>query len=423
MKILVINCGSSSIKYQFFDMEKEEEIAKGLLEKIGEERSFFSQQTGKGRIEKEVSVSNHRQGLRLIIDALLDKSEGVIKDISEISALGHRVVHGGDSFIESTLVDGEVIQTIKQYAVLAPLHNPPNLAGIEAAKSLLPDAPHVAVFDTAFHQAMPEEAYVYPLPYEFYEKYGIRKYGFHGTSHRYVAQRAAQILGKKLQDLKIITCHLGNGCSITAVDRGKSVDTSMGFTPLEGLPMGTRCGDIDPSIIFFIAEKENLSLAEINNILNRRSGLLGISGISNDVREIKREAERGNQRAKLALEILAYRVKKYVGAYAAVLGGIDALVFTAGIGENAAYVRSKICQGMEFLGIKLDKERNEDPLKWQGIVSAPNSRVKVLVIPTQEGLMIAGDTLEIVKRLRGEKIKDGRGKNWGSTSLQPSERS
>ncbi|MEM2936103.1 MAG: acetate/propionate family kinase, partial [Candidatus Bathyarchaeia archaeon] len=262
MKILVINCGSSSIKYQFFDMENEEEIAKGLLEKIGEARSFLSHQTGKGIIRREVSAPNHRKGLRLIIDLLLEESEGVIKDLSEISAVGHRVVHGGDAFIESTLIDGEVIQTIRRCATLAPLHNPPNLTGIEAARDLLPNVPQVAVFDTAFHQTMPKEAYIYPIPYEFYEKYGVRRYGFHGTSHRYVAQRAAQILGRKLQDLKIITCHLGNGCSITAVDRGKSVDTSMGFTPLEGLPMGTRCGDIDPSITFFIAEKESLSLAE-----------------------------------------------------------------------------------------------------------------------------------------------------------------
>ncbi len=402
MKILVINCGSSSIKYQLLDMEKEEELAEGLLERIGEARSFLSHQTGKGTIRREVDAPNHRQGLRLIIDLLLEGSEGVIRDLSEISAVGHRVVHGGDAFIESTLIDGEVIQTIKRCAALAPLHNPPNLAGIEAARDLLPNVPQVAVFDTAFHQTMPEEAYMYPLPYEFYEKYGIRRYGFHGTSHRYVAQRAAQILGKKLQDLKIITCHLGNGCSITAVDRGKSVDTSMGFTPLEGLPMGTRCGDIDPSIIFFIAEKENLNFVEVNNILNRKSGLLGLSGISNDVREIRREAERGNHRARLALEILAYRVKKYIGAYAAVLGGVDAIVFTAGIGENADYVRSRICQGLEFLGIQLDENRNKDPVKWQGIISAENSQVKVLVIPTREELMIAGDTLEILRRHKGK---------------------
>jgi len=401
MKILVINCGSSSIKYQLLDMEREEELAEGLLEKIGEAHSFLSHQTGKGVIRREVNAPNHHQGLSLIIDLLLERSEGVIKDLSEISAVGHRVVHGGDTFIESTLIDGEVMQTIKRCATLAPLHNPPNLAGIEAAMDLLPNVPQVAVFDTAFHQTMPEEAYVYPLPYEFYEKYGIRRYGFHGTSHRYVAQRAAQILGKDLRDLKIITCHLGNGCSITAVDRGKSVDTSMGFTPLEGLPMGTRCGDIDPSIIFFIAEKENLSFEEVNNILNRKSGLLGISGISNDVREIRREAERGNYRARLALEILAYRVKKYIGAYAAVLGGVDAIVFTAGIGENAGYVRSRICQGLEFLGIQLDENRNKDPVKWRGIISAENSQVKVLVIPTREELMIARDTLEILQRHKG----------------------
>lgn len=401
MKVLVINCGSSSIKYQLFDMETEETLAKGLVEKIGEEVSLLSQQTKKGRTGMEVKVSNHRQGLRLIIDSLLDKSQGVIRNISEISATGHRAVHGGDAFIESTLIDDMVIQTIKKFQTLAPLHNPPNLAGIEAAKNLLPDVPHVAVFDTAFHQTMPRKAFIYPLPHEFYEKHGIRRYGFHGTSHRYVAQKAAQILGRNLRDLKIITCHLGNGCSMTAVDRGKSVDTSMGFTPLEGLPMGTRCGDIDPSIIFFIAEKEGLSLEEINEALNRKSGLLGVSGVSNDVREIIKEAEKGNSRARLALDIFAYRVKKYIGAYAAVLGGVDALVFTAGIGENAADIRSEICKDLRFLGVKLDEDKNEDPLKWQGMVSTEDSQVKVLVVPTREEWIIARDTLEVVQRLSG----------------------
>lgn len=401
MKVLVINCGSSSIKYQLFDMETEETLAKGLVEKIGEEVSLLSQQTKKGRTEREVKVSNHRQGLRLIIDSLLDKSQGVIRNTSEISATGHRAVHGGDAFIESTLIDDMVIQTIKKFQTLAPLHNPPNLAGIEAAKNLLPDVPHVAVFDTAFHQTMPRKAFIYPLPHEFYEKHGIRRYGFHGTSHRYVAQKAAQILGRNLRDLKIITCHLGNGCSMTAVDRGKSVDTSMGFTPLEGLPMGTRCGDIDPSIIFFIAEKEGLSLEEINEALNRKSGLLGVSGVSNDVREIIKEAEKGNSRARLALDIFAYRVKKYIGAYAAVLGGVDALVFTAGIGENAADIRSEICKDLRFLGVKLDEDKNEDPLKWQGMVSTEDSQVKVLVVPTWEEWIIARDTLEVVQRLSG----------------------
>ncbi len=403
MKILVINCGSSSIKYQLLDMEGEQVLAEGIVEKIGEPSSLLSHRTGKGLIRKEVTARDHREGLRLVIDHLLEKSGGVIKDPSEISAVGHRVVHGGDAFIESTLVDENVIQTIRRCATLAPLHNPPNLAGIQAAMDLLPDAPQVAVFDTSFHQTMPREAYIYPLPYEFYEKYGIRRYGFHGTSHRYVALRAAQILGRDLKDLRTITCHLGNGCSITAVDRGRSVDTSMGFTPLEGLPMGTRCGDIDPSIVFFVAEKEKLNLTEVSEILNRKSGLLGISGISNDVREIRGESERGNDRAQLALRILAYRVRKYIGAYAAVLGGVDVVVFTAGIGENAEYVRSEVCRGLEFLGVRLDERRNREPVKWQGVISEEGSQVKVLVIPTREELMIARDTLEVLRRRRSDR--------------------
>jgi len=402
MKILVINCGSSSIKYQLLDMRTEQVLAEGLVEKIGEPGSLLTHRTGKGTTKEEVTARNHREGLRLVIDHLLEKSDGVIKDLSEIAAVGHRVVHGGDAFIESALIDDSVMQTIKRCAALAPLHNPPNLAGIEAAMDLLPDAPQVAVFDTAFHQTMPKQAFVYPLPYEFYEKHGIRRYGFHGTSHRYVALRAAQILGRNPKDLRIITCHLGNGCSMAAVDRGKSVDTSMGFTPLEGLPMGTRCGDIDPSIVFIIAEKEGLDLTEVGEILNRKSGLLGISGVSNDVREIRSAAERGNDRARLALQILAYRVRKYVGAYAAVLGGLDVIVFTAGIGENADYVRAEVCRGLEFLGVHLDESRNREPLRWQGVISREDSKVKVLVVPTREELMIARDTLEILQRRRSE---------------------
>ena len=402
MKILVINCGSSSIKYQLLDMEREQVLAEGLLEKIGEPGALLSHRVGKEVIKEEVIAHSHREGLRLVIDHLLEKSGGVIKDPSEISAVGHRVVHGGDAFIESTLIDEKVMQTIRKFAALAPLHNPPNLAGIEAAMDLLPDAPQVAVFDTSFHQTMPREAYIYALPYEFYEKYGVRRYGFHGTSHRYVALRAAQILGRNPKDLRIITCHLGNGCSMAAVDRGKSVDTSMGFTPLEGLPMGTRCGDIDPSIVFIIAEKEGLDLTEVGEILNRKSGLLGISGVSNDVREIRSAAERGNDRARLALQILAYRVRKYVGAYAAVLGGLDVIVFTAGIGENADYVRAEVCRGLEFLGVHLDESRNREPLRWQGVISREDSKVKVLVVPTREELMIARDTLEILQRRRSE---------------------
>jgi len=396
MKILVINCGSSSIKYSLFDMEEETTLAEGVIEKIGEEYSTFSQETAEGKVKKRLVVRDHKEGLQLILNSLKDNG-GVIKDLSEISAVGHRVVHGGNDFVESTIIDEDVIRSIEKYAALAPLHNPPNLIGIKVSKDLLPDTPQVAVFDTAFHQTIPETAYIYAIPYELYEKHGIRRYGFHGTSHRYVSRKAAEILGRKVSELRIITCHLGNGCSITAIKQGRSIDTSMGFTPLEGLPMGTRSGDIDPSIIFFIAEQENLSLKGIEEILNKKSGLLGVSGVSNDMREIKKEADAGNRRAQLALEIFAYRVKKYVGAYAAVLGGLDVLVFTGGIGENAYYIRSKICQGLEFLGIRLDEDRNKDPAKWQGVISTEDSRVKVLVIPTREDLIIARETLETIK--------------------------
>jgi len=397
MKILVINCGSSSIKYSLFDMEKEITLAEGVVEKIGEEYSTFSQKSAEGKIEKRLVIRDHREGLQLILDSLKGEG-GVIKDLSEISAVGHRVVHGGSDFVESTIIKGEVTRTIEKYAVLAPLHNPPNLIGIKVLMDLLPDIPQVAVFDTAFHQTIPETAYIYAIPYELYEKYGIRRYGFHGTSHRYVSRKAAEILGKDVSELRMVTCHLGNGCSIAAIKEGRSVDTSMGFTPLEGLPMGTRSGDIDPSIIFFIAEQENLSLKMIEEILNKKSGLLGVSGVSNDMREIKKEADAGNRRAQLAMEIFAYRVKKYIGAYAAVLGGLDVLVFTGGIGENAYYIRSKICQGLEFLGVHLDEDRNRDPVKWRGVISAEDSPVKVLVIPTREDLIIARETLETIKK-------------------------
>ena len=398
MKILVINCGSSSIKYGLFDTGREEALAEGIIEKIGEEHSIISQQIKEKKFKNIVSVKNHRQGLDLILNSLRDSSEGTIKDISAISAVGHRVVHGGSDFVESTVIDSEVIKSIRKYRNLAPLHNPSNLVGIEVSMSLLPDIPHVAVFDTAFHQSIPEVAYIYPVPYKLYEKYGIRRYGFHGTSHRHVSQRAAKILGKPLNHLRIITCHLGNGCSVTAVHHGKSVDTSMGLTPLEGLPMGTRCGDIDPSITFFLAEEERLTLTEINDILNKKSGLLGISGISNDIREIRKEAKKGNFRAKLALDIFAYRIKKYIGAYATVLGGVDVIVFTGGIGENANYVRSKICQGLGFLGIRLDEDRNKDPVRYHRIINTEDSPVKILVIPAREDLIIARETLEAIMK-------------------------
>ena len=396
MKILVINCGSSSIKYQLYEMKKKEVLASGFLEKIGEETSMLFHKRGKKSIQIEKKISNHKQGLCLVVDVLLSKEKGAIKSTSEIFAIGHRVVHGGEDFVESALITGKVIEIIDKYKDLAPLHNPPNLMGIEAAKEMFPEVPQVAVFDTAFHQTIPQEAYLYALPYEFYEKDKIRRYGFHGTSHRYVSKRAAEILSRPLEELDIITCHLGNGCSMTAVKRGKSIDTSMGFTPLEGLVMGTRSGDIDPAIIFFLSKKRNLSLEEIDEILNKKSGLLGISGVSNDLRENRKEAKKGNTRAKLAIDIFCYRIKKYIGAYIAILGRLDALVFTGGIGESATKVRASICDNMKFLGIELEPAKNASCHKQEAIISNTNSLVKVLVIPTDEEMVIAEDTLRVV---------------------------
>ena len=401
MKILVVNCGSSSIKYQLFDMDEENVLAKGVLEKIGEEGSALSHQTERGEVRIEGLVSDHRAGMRMVIEALVDEAYGAIKDISEISAVGHRVVHGGEEFVESALITEEVVETTRVYGDLAPLHNPPNLMGIEAARSALPHVPQVAVFDTAFHQTLPQETYLYAIPFELYERHKIRKYGFHGTSHRYVSQKAAQILGKSLQDFNAITCHLGNGCSMAAVREGRSVDTSMGFTPLEGLIMGTRSGDIDPALIPFLIERERLDAGQVVDMLNKRSGLLGISGVSNDVRDLQKEARRGNKRAQLALDMFAYRVKKYIGAYAAVLGRLDALIFTGGIGENAVETRSVICRDLDILGIQLDAERNHAPGDGPVIISPEGSSVRVMIVPTDEEALIALDTLEVVKRRVG----------------------
>ncbi len=403
MNILVINCGSSSIKYQLINREKRKVLAKGLLEKIGKANSSQIHHIGGKVVKKQDEVANYEEGLESILALLLDKKRGVIKDASEISAVGHRVVHGGEDFFHSVLIDDEVIKTIKSYISLAPLHNPPNLAGIKAARSLLPDVPQVAVFDTAFHQTLPEKAFLYALPYQYYEKYKIRRYGFHGTSHRYIAERAAKFLKKPLKELKIITCHLGNGCSITAIDKGKSIDTSMGFTPLEGLVMGTRCGDIDAAAVLFLMEKENFTTAQMDNLLNKQSGLLGISGISNDLREVQKWAVKGDQRAKLALEVFAYRIKKYIGAYSAVLGGLDALIFSAGIGENEANIRDRVCQGLEFLGVYLDKKKNRASSKASRFISTESSPAKILVIPTNEEEMIAEETWRVVnKTVNGE---------------------
>ncbi|MBS4539755.1 acetate kinase [Clostridium sp. D2Q-11] len=396
MKILVINCGSSSLKYQLIDMTNEEVLAKGLAERIGIEGSIVKHKpAGKESVSIERPMDDHKKAIEIVLNALVDENHGAIKSMDEINAVGHRVVHGGEKFSDSVIIDEEVLKAIEECSELAPLHNPPNIMGIQACKELMPSTPMVAVFDTAFHQTMPESSYIYPLPYELYEKYGIRRYGFHGTSHKYVSQRAAAILGKDLEDLKIITCHLGNGASLTAVENGKSIDTSMGFTPLEGLAMGTRSGDIDPAIIIYLMEKEDMSISEINTLLNKKSGVLGISGVSSDFRDIEEAAEEGNNRAKLALDKFTARVKKYVGAYAAIMGGVDAVVFTAGLGENSPETREAICEGLDFMGISIDKDKNKVRGK-ETVISTTDSKVKALLIPTNEELMIARDTKSLI---------------------------
>lgn len=395
MNILVINCGSSSLKYQLIDMDNEKVLAKGLAERIGIEGSRIKHKTtGKDEVVIEKPMPNHKVVLELVLNALVDPSYGAIKSMDEIGAVGHRVVHGGEKFAASVKIDAKVMEALNACVDLAPLHNPPNIMGIEACKELMPNTPMVGVFDTAFHQTMPRENFIYPLPYELYEKYGIRRYGFHGTSHKYVSNRAAKILGKDIKDLKIITCHLGNGASVCAVKNGKAIDTSMGFTPLEGLAMGTRSGDIDPAIIPFVMEKEGLSISEVNDLLNKKSGVLGISGVSSDFRDIEEAMANGNERAKLALNVFCNRVKKYIGAYAALMGGVDAVVFTAGIGENSIEIREMVCEGLEFLNLEIDKEKNHVRGK-EVIISKDTSKVKVLVVPTNEELMIARDTKEL----------------------------
>ena len=398
MNILVINCGSSSLKYQLINMKNEEVLAKGLVERIGIEGSRIKHDTiGKERYIIEEPMKDHKKALELVLNAIVDEEHGAISSLDEIKAVGHRVVHGGEEFSDSVIINDLVMKALEKNVELAPLHNPPNITGINACKELMPNTPMVAVFDTAFHQTIPAENYIYALPYEYYEKYRIRRYGFHGTSHKYVSQRAAIILDKNIDDLKIVTCHLGNGSSVTAVDGGKSIDTSMGFTPLEGLVMGTRCGDIDPAIIPFIMEKEKMSLEEVNRVLNKESGVLGISGVSSDFRDLDDADEQGNERATLALQVFANDVKKYIASYAALMGGIDVLVFTAGVGENSPSMRERICEGLEFLGISIDKELN-NVRGEETIVSDDSSKVKVMVIPTNEELVIARDTNELVNK-------------------------
>ena len=396
MKVLVINCGSSSLKYQILDMTNEELLCKGLVERIGMDGSVIThEKTGLDKVKTEVPMKDHKDAIAQVLAAVQNAEYGVVADMAEIGAVGHRVVHAGEKFAESVLITEEVIKALEECIELAPLHNPPNLLGIAACQQLMPSTPMVAVFDTAFHQTMPAESYIYALPYEYYTKYGVRRYGFHGTSHRYVSQRAAEMLGKDLKDIKVITCHLGNGSSLAAVKDGKCFDTTMGFTPLEGLAMGTRCGDIDPAIVTFIGEKEGLSYAEVNNVVNKKSGVLGISGVSSDFRDIESAAKEGNERAQLALDVFTHKVKAYIGAYMAEMNGCDAIVFTAGVGENGIGNRAAICEGLENLGIVLDAEKNNVRGK-DTVISADDSKVKILLIPTNEELMIARDTYEIV---------------------------
>ena len=396
MKVLVINCGSSSLKYQILDMTNEELLCKGLVERIGMDGSVIThEKTGLDKVKTEVPMKDHKDAIAQVLAAVQNAEYGVVTDMAEIGAVGHRVVHAGEKFAESVLITEEVIKALEECVELAPLHNPPNLLGIEACKQLMPTTPMVAVFDTAFHQTMPAESYIYALPYEYYTKYGVRRYGFHGTSHRYVSAKAAEMLGKDLKDIKVITCHLGNGSSLAAVKDGKCFDTTMGFTPLEGLAMGTRCGDIDPAIVTFIGEKEGLSYAEVNNVVNKKSGVLGISGVSSDFRDIEAAAAEGNERAQLALDVFTHKVKAYIGAYMAEMNGCDAIVFTAGVGENGIGNRAAICAGLENLGIVLDAEKNKVRGK-DTVISADDSKVKILLIPTNEELMIARDTYEIV---------------------------
>ena len=398
MKVLVINCGSSSLKYQVLDMTNESLLAKGLVERIGMDGSVIThEKIGMDKVKTEVPMNDHKDAIKQVLDAIQSPEYGVIASMDEIGAVGHRVVHAGEKFADSVIIDDAVIAALEECVELAPLHNTPNLYGIAACKELMPNTPMVGVFDTAFHQTMPPEAYLYAIPYEYYEKHGIRRYGFHGTSHKYVAQRAASMLNVNINDLKLITCHLGNGASVSAIKHGRCIDTSMGFTPLEGLVMGTRCGDIYPSIVTYIRQKENLPQGVTNEILNKKSGVLGISGVSSDFRDLEDAVAEGNERAALALKVFARKVRFYIGAYIAEMNGVDAIVFTAGVGENDVNMRELICTDLGNLGIKLDIIKNKVRGK-ETIVSTEDSKVKLLLIPTNEELMIARDTYNLTKK-------------------------
>lgn len=398
MKILVLNCGSSSIKYKLFDMTTKEVLAQGGIEKIGSVGSFLKLTLPNGEkkiLEKD--IPEHTAGIEFILNTLVSPEYGAIKSLDEINAVGHRMVHGGERFSESVLLNKEVLDAFIACNDLAPLHNPANLKGVNAVSAILPNVPQVGVFDTAFHQTMPDYAYMYAIPYELYEKYGVRRYGFHGTSHRYVSQRVCEFLGVDPKGKKIITCHIGNGGSISAIKDGKCIDTSMGLTPLEGLVMGTRSGDIDAGAVTFIMEKEGLNATGVSNLLNKKSGVLGVSGVSSDMRELEAAVAAGNPKAILAEKMYFYRIKKYIGAYAAALGGVDIILFTGGVGENQANCRSEVCEGLEFMGVKIDLEKNKVRGE-EAIISADDSKVTVAVIPTDEELMIASDTLAILNK-------------------------
>lgn len=399
MKILVLNCGSSSIKYKLFEMTDNSVLAQGGVEKIGLKGSFLKLTLPNGqKVMLEGEILEHRAGIEYILGVLLSENYGCIKNLNEIDAVGHRVVHGGERFNSSVLITEEVIAMVRECIDLAPLHNPPNLKGIDAVTELMPQTPQIAVFDTAFHQTMPDYAYMYGLPYSLYEKYGIRRYGFHGTSHRFVSKRACKFLDVPYEKQRIITAHIGNGGSVTAIKNGISIDTSMGMTPVEGLMMGTRSGDMDPGVITYVMDKEHLGSAGVSRLLNKFSGVLGVSGVSSDMRELETAIEQDNERAKLALRMYNYRIKKYVGSYAAILGGVDILVFTGGVGENQAITRSEVCKNMEFMGIELDEELNDSVRAKEVVISKPTSKVKVVIIPTDEELTIARDTVEILQQ-------------------------
>jgi acetate kinase len=397
MKIIVLNCGSSSIKYQLFEMPSAEVVAKGLVDKIGLKGASIKHNMANGDVLKlEGEILDHQAGIEFVLGILTHKEYGCVKDLNEIGAVGHRVVHAGEKYNTSVAINKEVIEALVECIDLAPLHNPPNLEGIYAINKLLPEVPQVAVFDTAYHQTMTEQAYLYGIPYSLYEKYKVRRYGFHGSSHRFVAQRAAEILGKKLEDLKMISCHLGNGASMCAIQNGKSFDTSMGMTPVEGLVMGTRSGDIDAGALLFIADKEEISIPYTSTLINKHSGMLGLSGVSSDMRDIETAAGEGNHRAKISLDIYQYRIKKYLGSYAAAMGGTDVVIFTGGVGENDWVTREAVCKGLEFMGLEFDTDKNTKLRGKEAVISKPGSKITVMVVPTNEELVIAQDTFEIV---------------------------